>query len=142
MPAAAHAFSNSPTPSKPQNSPRIVLRRDSPQSQPPPTTLPLSSSSPPLPPHADASAASRASTAPDDDAQSVVGTESQHSKITSEEELYLRRVSVLYHELWTSDWVDRQLFGTEPLEEYATGHDSAATLGDNNSNDSAQESAA
>ncbi|KAJ2707368.1 hypothetical protein FB645_000880 [Coemansia sp. IMI 203386] len=31
------------------------------------------------------------------------------------EEQYLRRVSVLYHELWSSDWIDRQLFGSGPL---------------------------
>ncbi|KAJ1725407.1 hypothetical protein LPJ53_000445 [Coemansia erecta] len=32
-----------------------------------------------------------------------------------EEEQYLRRVSVLYHELWSSDWIDRQLFSSGPL---------------------------
>ncbi|KAJ2734695.1 hypothetical protein IW152_002138 [Coemansia sp. BCRC 34962] len=119
---SAKTLRDLPASSRPQNSPRLALRRDPPL----PHTLPL----PPLPPHARTSSASRASTATDDDALSVVGTESQSSKITHEEELYLRRVSVLYHELWTSDWVDRQLFGTEPLEESAIGHDSTATLDD------------
>ncbi|KAJ2001251.1 hypothetical protein H4R26_004228 [Coemansia thaxteri] len=68
---------------------------------------------------------------PDDDVQSATGTESQGSGIANEEELYLRRVSVLYHELWTSDWVDRQLFGTEPLAETDTGHSSLSALGSN-----------
>ncbi|KAJ2883898.1 hypothetical protein H4R27_002460 [Coemansia aciculifera] len=79
---------------------------------------------------------SYASTVPDDDVQSLGGTESQSSKLTNEEELYLRRVSVLYHELWTSDWVDRQLFGSESLEEPAIGHDSAATLDDSDAHES------
>ncbi|KAJ2416504.1 hypothetical protein GGI10_000925 [Coemansia sp. RSA 2530] len=118
-----------PASNRPQNSPRPALRRDPPL----PHTLPL----PPIPPHARTSSISRASTATDDDALSVVGTESQGSKITHEEELYLRRVSVLYHELWTSDWVDRQLFGTEPLEESAIGHDSTATLDDGDAYDGA-----
>ncbi|KAJ2495506.1 hypothetical protein IWW47_004041, partial [Coemansia sp. RSA 2052] len=144
MPAAAatttpHAFSNSPTLSRPQPAPRLVLRRDSPQSQPSPAPsqpLPLLPASSYSSPHAHTCDASRASTVPDDDAQSVVGTESQSSKIASEEELYLRRVSVLYHELWTTDWVDRQLFGTEPLQESGVGHDSAATLDGSSSSSS------
>ncbi|KAJ2744420.1 hypothetical protein GGI20_002992 [Coemansia sp. BCRC 34301] len=119
MTAATHAFSNSPTPNRPLSTPRLARCRDSPQSQP-----------------------QRLPPAPEDDAQSVVGTESQSTKIASEEELYLRRVSVLYHELWTSDWVDKQLFGNEPLVECTTGHDSAATLDSSGgSNDDAYEGA-
>ncbi|KAJ1868191.1 hypothetical protein LPJ78_000319 [Coemansia sp. RSA 989] len=33
---------------------------------------------------------------------------------TSDEELYLRRASVLYHELWTSDWIEHQAPDTTP----------------------------
>ncbi|KAJ2249537.1 hypothetical protein GGI13_004247 [Coemansia sp. RSA 455] len=122
MPSSTNALRDAPALNRPQNSPRLALRRDPSQ----PHTLPA----PPIPPHARTSPTSRASTVPDDDALSLGGTESQSSKLTNEEELYLRRVSVLYHELWTSDWVDRQLFGSESLEEPAIGHDSAATLDD------------
>ncbi|KAJ2846705.1 hypothetical protein IWW36_004220 [Coemansia brasiliensis] len=33
---------------------------------------------------------------------------------TSDEELYLRRASVLYHELWTSEWVEHQAVDIKP----------------------------
>ncbi|KAJ1735571.1 hypothetical protein LPJ61_000484 [Coemansia biformis] len=33
-------------------------------------------------------------------------TRAQDGADTSDEELYLRRVSVLYHELWTADWIE------------------------------------
>ncbi|KAJ2723431.1 hypothetical protein GGI07_002633 [Coemansia sp. Benny D115] len=44
-----------------------------------------------------------------------LGTTPDYSKEDCDEEIYLRRVSALYHELWTSDWIDRQLFSSGPL---------------------------
>ncbi|KAJ2387759.1 hypothetical protein GGI05_003991, partial [Coemansia sp. RSA 2603] len=44
-----------------------------------------------------------------------------HNKDDCEEEQYLRRVSVLYHGLWSSDWIDRQLFSSGPLAESTEG---------------------
>ncbi|KAJ2781534.1 hypothetical protein H4R18_002810 [Coemansia javaensis] len=46
---------------------------------------------------------------PGDAADACLG--GQDSADTSDEELYLRHASVLYHELWSSDWVDRLLAG-------------------------------
>ncbi|KAI8324086.1 hypothetical protein GQ54DRAFT_296372 [Martensiomyces pterosporus] len=51
--------------------------------------------------HAEAAAASCA--------QPEMCADNTSNDDTSDEELYLRRVSVLYHELWCSEWMDRQL---------------------------------
>ncbi|KAJ2081595.1 hypothetical protein H4R24_002216 [Coemansia sp. RSA 988] len=44
---------------------------------------------------------------------SSISTAFQENADTSDEELYLRRVSVLYHELWTRDWADNQVAAYE-----------------------------
>ncbi|PIA19484.1 hypothetical protein COEREDRAFT_12855 [Coemansia reversa NRRL 1564] len=48
-----------------------------------------------------------------DTTDSSISTAFQENVDTSDEELYLRRVSVLYHELWTRDWAENQMASIE-----------------------------
>ncbi|KAJ2365978.1 hypothetical protein H4S01_002956 [Coemansia sp. RSA 2610] len=62
-----------------------------------------------------ASTDSAPSTAPVDDSAARL-THAHEGADTSDEELYLRRVSVLYHELWSGEWVEHQSFGLGCLD--------------------------
>ncbi|KAJ2799905.1 hypothetical protein H4R20_004257, partial [Coemansia guatemalensis] len=59
----------------------------------------------------------------------------QENVDTSDEELYLRRVSVLYHELWTRDWADNQMAAFEYPPSDNLKHLSAQTDNSNTSAD-------
>ncbi|KAJ2614176.1 hypothetical protein H4S08_001844 [Coemansia sp. RSA 1365] len=48
-----------------------------------------------------------------DNTDSSISAAFQENADTSDEELYLRRVSVLYHELWTRDWAENQMTSIE-----------------------------